>query len=228
MHASRYKDITSSDENWICDTCKPVQPNGSQIPVQGRNLKWGDMHTSVDINNTISKIYEKVTTWKMNLFDVPRGKAGKDFITEITRLLSLFNNRTQWESLALNILMIFPPLMLQKPSSRSKNKDHSRYLHKRLLLWKEGKLQEIISEVEEIQRRISKSTRKKEESTTRGFTRLMMEGKVKQALRLVDSDNVITGVHEMSEEIKRALQAKHPEGKEASPEVLAGGDIPRH
>ena len=31
----------------------------------------------------------------------------------------------------------------------------------------------------------------------------------------------------MSEEIKRTLQAKHPEGKEASPEVLAGGDIPR-
>ena len=86
----------------------------------------------------------------MNLFEVPRGKAGKDIITEITRLLSLINTRTQWESLALNILMIFPPLMLQKPSSRSKNKDHSRYLHKRLLLWKEGKLQEIISEVEEI------------------------------------------------------------------------------
>ena len=67
----------------------------------------------------------------------------------------------------------------------------------------------------------------KEESVTRGFTSLMMEGKVKQALRLVDSDNVITGVHEMSEEIKGALQAKHPEGKEASPEVLAGEDIPR-
>ena len=101
-------------------------------------------------------------------------------------------------------------MMLQKPSSKSKHSDHSRYLSKRLTWWKEGKLKDIMSEAKEIQRRLSAPKRRsKEEGKLRGFTRMMMTGKVKQALRLVDADNVIAGIHVINDDIRANLQAKH-------------------
>ena len=81
--------------------------------------------------------------------------------------------------------------MLQKPSSRSKNSDHKRYLTKRLRLWKEGKLTEIISEAEEIQRLITTKDARKKEDLKKGFTRLMLSGKARQALKLVDCNSEI-------------------------------------
>ena len=68
-------------------------------------------------------------------------------ITEVTRIIKLFNSKTAWESVALHLLTVILPLMLQKPSANSKKKDHTRYLQKRLTLWKEGRIMEIISEL---------------------------------------------------------------------------------
>ena len=85
-----------------------------------------------------------------------------------------------------------------------------------------------MSEAEEIQRRMTKSTKmKREEGKARGFSRLMMEGKVKQALRLVDADNKIDGVHVIDEEIRASLLAKHPKAVQADREVLLGGEVHR-
>ena len=83
-----------------------------------------------------------------------------------------------------------------------------------------------MSECEEIQKRL-KNGRRKEEAVAKGFTRLMMEGKVRKALKLIDSNSSITGVHQMCDEVKDTLQAKHPKGEEATPEALLLGDAPR-
>ena len=45
-------------------------------------------------------------------------------------------------------------MMLQKLSAKSKSGDNSRYLSKRLALWKEGQLDEIMSEAAAIQKRL--------------------------------------------------------------------------
>ena len=111
------------------------------------------------------------------------------------------------------------PLMLQKPSANSKKKDHTRYLQKRLTLWKEGRIMEIISECEEVQKRMNTKA-KRDESNLKGFTRLMLEGKVRQALKLVDANSDIAGVHSMSEEIREKLQDKHPARRQPDPSVL--------
>ena len=76
------------------------------------------------------------------------------------------------------LFIIFLPLMLQKPAAKSKNKDHVRYLKKQLDQWKEGRLSEIVSECEEIQKRMKRS-KEKDESVQRGFTGLMFKGKEK-------------------------------------------------
>jgi len=46
---------------------------------------------------------------------IPLGKAGKTLIAEVSRLI-LFNHSKKWEPVAIHILQVFLPLLLQKPS----------------------------------------------------------------------------------------------------------------
>ena len=110
--------------------------------------------------------------------------------------------------------------MLQKRSSKSKDKDHTRYLTKRFNLWKEGKIDELLSEGDEIQRRIQ-STKRKEEDSKKGFTRLMMFRKVRQALKLIDANSEVNGAHLLTDDIRQTL--KHPTGAPENPEILIDG-----
>ena len=61
-------------------------------------------------------------------------------------------------------------------------------------------------------------------SDIKGFTRLMLEGKVKQALKLVDKNNGICGVHDLNGDVKRKLEEKHPVAQEKVNEGAAEND----
>ena len=203
-----------------------LDATSSQTQQPTSSVEWGDMKGLLEIKLNVEAVQEKITKWQKNFFELPRNSVGKDLIKELTRLFQLYNNKTVWEPIALHLITIFLPIMLQKPSARSKKCDHTRYLKKRLNLWKNGDLKHLLSECEEIQKRMHRSKRE-EEAIIRGFTRLMMEGNVKKAMKLIDEDSQITGVHTMSEDVKQTLQAKHPKGKEASPEALLPGEAPR-
>ena len=68
--------------------------------------------------------------------------------------------------------------------------------------------------------------RRKKEKVKRGFTRLMAEGKVRQALKLIDADNDIAGVHSLTQQVRNKLHEKHPESANIEPEALIEGEIP--
>jgi len=88
---------------------------------------------------------------------IQSGKAGKTLIAEVSRLLGLFNSSKRWEPVANHMLQVFLPLLLQKPSLKSNNREHVKYLNKRMEWWKHGKLEEeLISECEAIQTRLKK------------------------------------------------------------------------
>ena len=53
---------------------------------------------------------------------IPRGKARKTLNAEVTRLIRLFNSSIRWESVAIHMLQVLLPLLLQKPSLKSKNR----------------------------------------------------------------------------------------------------------
>ena len=182
--------------------CRQVQP--AKNPDEHINISWGEMTGLGEVQIAVQGIHSKITTWQKNIFELPRGKAGKDFIAETTRLWQLFNNKTLWEPVAIHLLIIFLPLMLQKPSIRSKSKDHRRYLEKRLQMWKDGELEALMAEAEEVQRRLCAS-KKKKEAAVRGFSKLMMLGKVRQALKLVDAESDICGVHKLTDEVRQTI-----------------------
>ena len=58
---------------------------------------------------------------------------------------------------------------------------------------------------------------RKEEAKDKAFLRLMMFGKVAQAAKFIN--NVIKGVHQLSDKIKEILSDKHPVGRELDPSM---------
>jgi len=119
-------------------------------------------------------------TWQKN-FLIPRGNTSKIFTMECARIINLYNNNTIMKPIALKSLMVFIPAMLQKPIMKSKAKDHSRYLQKRLQLWKIGDLYSLMSECIEIQRKLVAAKEKSGFNLTQSFTRLMLTGNLSQA-----------------------------------------------
>ena len=138
----------------------------------------------------------------------------------MTRLINLFNLPTKWSRIALAKLHIFIPLMLQKPSSKSKAKDHVKYLDRRLKLWNSGDLESIMNENREIQKKLKKSHEKNKESNEKAFCRLMLLGKVSPAMKFINSEDDTKGVHSLTEQIKKLLQDKHPKAEDVCEDIL--------
>ena len=59
---------------------------------------------------------------------LPTGRAGKDVIDEITRLLNAWILDSSMKHITFKVIMVMPSLILQKPSRNSKAKDHSEAL----------------------------------------------------------------------------------------------------
>ena len=167
-------------------------------------ITWGKMKYSNKNQKKscfgISKNYKM----KKNYMQIPRGKVGKTLIAEVTRLIRLFNSSRRWEPVAIHMLQVFLPLLLQKPSLKSKNREHVKYLNKRIEWWKYAKLEELISECEAIQKRLKRSVKTKKQSDQKAFCRLMLQGQVKKALRFVDHASDIDEKHESLQTSKRS------------------------
>ena len=105
---------------------------------------------------------------------------------------------------------IFIPLMLQKPAFRSKARDNSKYLSSRLEMWKVGDLNGLMSQSREIQKRVQNELKSRNTNRAKRFSQLMLLGKVAQATRLINNEDAIIGVHQITPSIIKTLQDKHP------------------
>ena len=114
-----------------------------------------------------------------------------------------------------------PALLLQKPSRTSKSKDHSKALERRLFLWEEGRLTELLFEVETIQETLS--TSKKKANTTaelsKKFIKKMQTGNINGAIKLL-SNNMVNGILPLNQETLDMLHEKHPNATTASEGAL--------
>ena len=146
---------------------------------------------------------------------------GKDLLDETTRLINFYNYDTKWKDLSLKMAIVFLPLMLQKPTPKSKPRQESKYLQKRLTLWHAGDLTSILNENRTIQKRMQTKVEKAKESRSKAFCRLMLSGKIRKATKFIDNDeNAATGVHQLTPAIITSLQAKHPKAGTIEPDIL--------
>ena len=141
-----------------------------------------------DIISTVNNAYDTIVTWKSNTFKLPGNATGKDVRTKMSRLCDAYTNKTDLEQIALKLLTIFCPLLLQKTNKNSKNKENIEHLKRRLSLWKQGEIDALVREGAAIQNRLTK-TKQKPLHHAQVFTSLMLQGKVGAALRWISDNN---------------------------------------
>ena len=175
---------------------------------------------------TIENIYERIITWRKNIFLVPTGKAGNDFVHLLATWLENFNNNTTFKGIAIKVFMILPSLLLQKPFANSKTKANILVLQERLKKWNEGKIDEILRECMQIQNKLTatKHRNSNSEDIARIFAKLMLQGKVNAALRYL-SEHSDEGVLPATEKTIAELKKKHPDPSPIQDEVLFKGPI---
>ena len=187
------------------------------------NFIWGEIDGET-LAHSIDCCYEEIVHWRRNLFKLPSGKSGKSFVREMSRLFRAFGDGSAMERVALKAAMVLPALLLQKPHAKSKAKDHCSHLERRLKLWEKGDINSLVIEGRTIQRQRERratptNEAKPEGQMARTFAKLMMEGKVKAALRLLAQDSN-GGVLPMNSEVIEALKKKHPARNPAVPSAV--------
>ena len=150
------------------------------------SFTWG-VYSGQEMFDIITSTYDEVIHWKHNLFQVPSGGTGCSFVKELARLLQGFADGSSLECVCMKAVTLLQILLLQKPNSKSKTKDHVIHLKRRLTIWYDGNIKHLLEEGRCIQRRIPKGHKATaEQSLARTFSNLMAKGKVKNALRLLD------------------------------------------
>ena len=201
-------------------------------PAPSMTSSWGGL-SGEEFTIVIDEAYAEVVHWKPNLFKVPSGARGKQFVAELTRFFNAFALESDMEGIALKAAMTLPSLMLQKPHAKSKTHDHISCLQRRLSLWEKGDISNLLKEGRALQKSLASFQPSKRDTaddalTARRFSKMMMEGRVRAALRLLSSDSH-TGLLRLDETIdtsgktvRDVLEDKHPDPKPVHPEALLG------
>ncbi len=138
-------------------------------------------------------------------------------------LINKWTSKSEWESLALDLATIFPPLLLQKSGKHVAAKEAKATISRRLELWEKGEIRELLKEGQTLQDRLPKSIiATSQNHSSRIFARLILQGKVRAALRLL-SETENGGVAKPSPIIFSKLQEKHPQATTPPSEVLLPG-----
>ena len=84
-----------------------------------------------------NKTYDEIVYFRKKDFIIPSGKSGK--FLQLSFWLTQCNEQAKLNGIALKAFIIIPSLLLQKPSAKSKAKDRSNSLGRRLEVWENGK-----------------------------------------------------------------------------------------
>ena len=103
--------------------------------------------------------------------------------------------------------MVMPNLLLQKTSVKCKTADVKKHIKRRLLLWQNKQINELVDEGCSIQNRLSQEGKKLRdmEEIARMFSHLMMQGKINPAIRLLDQNNT-GGILPLNDETMQCLR----------------------
>ena len=107
----------------------PALPAFSELaPPQ---FTWGEQDPEVFIHS-ISVAFDEVVHWRMTIFSVPSGNAGKVLVSELSHLFRAYAEGSALKSIALKASTVMLALLLQKQHSSSKSRDHITCLERRL------------------------------------------------------------------------------------------------
>ena len=115
---------------------------------------------------------------------------------------------------ALKAAFVLLAVGLQKPSKKSKAKDHQECLARRLVLWKEGEIDTLLRDGRLIQRHLDRSQKADPSNKAKIFAKLVMEGQKHSALSYLSEEDY-GGALPLSEQVMEQLADKHPKAQQA-------------
>ena len=127
--------------------------------------------------STIDNACNEISKWRKNTFLVPYGKVGGEFIDKMAENINDWNNGSKMQPIALKAAIVLLAVGLQKPSQKSKAKDHQECLAKQLVLCKEGEINKLLRKGRMIQKRLSNSRRVDPPNAARVFANSLCQGK---------------------------------------------------
>ena len=128
--------------------------------------------------------------------------------------------------------MILPSLILQMPYRGSKAKDHVKCIERRMIQWWDGDIDDLLQECLTIQQHLQPINGTPKENLARAFANLVMQGKVKSAMRLLSPDSTgiplsldkVFTLSTGSDTVRDILQKKHPLSRLVSPSSILPED----
>ena len=196
----------------------------SFLKMSNSDFKWGAVEDTAVFVANIDEVYKEVVDWRQNLFMLPSGREGQAFICELAKMFRFYGESSPLESIALKCAMILPSLILQKPHPRSRSADHVKAIHCRLQKWKNGEIRDMLREGRTIQQRLPQRKQADDEKLENVFTSLMLRGKVRNAIQLLNKQANGVGVLSLDDQVNEggrvrsvrdSLHEKHPNGKPA-------------
>ena len=98
-------------------------------------------------------------------------------------------------------------------------------MERRLQLWENDKIGELLTECRTLQNRLPESqSRLADDELTKRFTNLMLQGNVRQAVRLLERD-ASNGVLPLNQSTLNDLRQKHPDGQQINEEMILQGPV---
>ena len=91
----------------------------------------------------------------------------------MTKWIDRWNNKSKYRDFAIKAMMLMPNLLLQKTTKKAKSSEYKEALTRRLALWREGNILDLLKEGETIQNRLKATInkgKKSKDDLTKRFT----------------------------------------------------------
>ena len=204
-----------------------------------------------EVNNALvsdsldmSTLLDMVAQWTKKFFVIPNNSVGKAFIDELASQLQAYVDSAGMNADALNNFIVLPSLILQRPTAGCGYKETTQHMRRRLALWADRNLSELLKEGQSLQKQFRTRTPgghfRGEKDRAQKFGNCMSAGRIPEALRMLTEgqpeEDTRSGVLHISEmitlkdgsvvSVREQLREKHPPAQRASPEVLIDGSAP--
>ena len=122
-------------------------------------------------------------------------------------------------------MMVMPSLLLMRTSKQSKTAENKKHLSRRLQLWKDCNIKDLLLESITINNQKSSNAGTiNEVDLSRRFSKLMMEGKINPALRLLEQ-GAFSKILPLTDETMECLCQKHQNASPIYEDKLLQGPI---
>lgn len=227
----------ADQQNLLCSGCKRLFRSIAGLKNHQRACKsivkdlrpaiekqYEDENSDAVFKKTIHDAYTKMSVWRRNLFQLPKGTIGKSFNNELNHMMDLWNNKSPYRDIALKMFMLLPSLLLQRTNPKCSTLENRKTLEKRLGLWRQRNISSLLTECLVIQSRLSmkNGSSKTERNIGEEFQKLMIKGNVNGALRLLTSDQC-NGILPLNDDTMEELHLKHPEASPIHADLLLEG-----